>query len=113
MSEVEAMDRTAAIRDVLAERERQVAVYAFTAKHDDETYATNELARAAACYALGTDALATMEATDWHRTTRTEVWPWDNEWWKPKGTRRNLVKAAALIIAEIERLDRAASTTKE
>lgn len=102
-----------AIRDVLAEREQQVAVHAFTAMHDDQTYSTNELARAAACYAVGTDDLYQREGTDWHKTTEYEVWPWDAEWWKPKNTRHNLVKAAALIIAEIERLDRAASTTKE
>lgn len=31
------------------------------------------------------------------------------DWWKPKDRRRNLVKAGALIVAEIERLDRLAS----
>jgi hypothetical protein len=35
-------------------------------------------------------------------------WPWDLKWWKPTTPRRDLVKAAALIVAEIERLDRAA-----
>ncbi len=35
------------------------------------------------------------------------MWPWAEEWWKPINPRRNLVKAAALILAEIERLDRA------
>lgn len=42
--------------------------------------------------------------------------PWPDEWWKPAGPRRNLVKAGALILAEIERLDRAAlaaSTAKQ
>lgn len=33
-------------------------------------------------------------------------WPWSREWWKPKNPRRDLVKAGALIVAEIERLDR-------
>ena len=35
-------------------------------------------------------------------------WPhtWDASWWKPKDRRRDLVRAGALIIAEIERLDR-------
>lgn len=35
-------------------------------------------------------------------------WPWHRVWWKPSTRRRNLVKAGALILAEIERLDRAA-----
>ena len=34
-------------------------------------------------------------------------WPWEPRWWKPKNPRRDLVRAAALLIAEIERLDRA------
>jgi hypothetical protein len=40
-----------------------------------------------------------------------QIWPWDRKWWKPTDRRRDLVKAAALILAEIERLDRA--TIKE
>lgn len=32
--------------------------------------------------------------------------PWDEKWWKPKNPRRDLVKAGALILAEIERIDR-------
>jgi hypothetical protein len=35
-------------------------------------------------------------------------WPWDKEWWKPSDDpTRNLVKAGALIAAEIDRLQRA------
>ncbi|MEB3421767.1 hypothetical protein VK682_24660 [Salipiger manganoxidans] len=37
-----------------------------------------------------------------------QLWPWDRKWWKPTTPRRDLVKAGALIVAEIERLDRAA-----
>ena len=33
-------------------------------------------------------------------------WPWSLDWWKPKDPRRDLVRAGALIVAEIERLDR-------
>ncbi|NPW56957.1 hypothetical protein HPR97_34090, partial [Pseudomonas aeruginosa] len=36
-------------------------------------------------------------------------WPWDEEWWKPKSARENLVRAGALVLAEIERLDRSAT----
>ncbi|GAG33310.1 unnamed protein product, partial [marine sediment metagenome] len=35
-----------------------------------------------------------------------EIWPWDPSWWKPTDERRNLEKAGALIVAELERLDR-------
>ncbi|HHG5326055.1 TPA: hypothetical protein ACPWPG_001447 [Pseudomonas aeruginosa] len=36
------------------------------------------------------------------------AWPWDEQWWKPSTARRDMVKACALALAEIERLDRAA-----
>ena len=36
-----------------------------------------------------------------------DLWPWAASWWKPKNRRRDLVRAAALIVAEIERIDRA------
>ncbi|HEY1244085.1 MAG TPA: hypothetical protein VGF29_04560 [Hyphomicrobiaceae bacterium] len=32
-------------------------------------------------------------------------WPGDLAWWKPKDRRQGLIAAAALIVAEIERLD--------
>lgn len=52
-------------------------------------------AGAAACYAYASSGSAIIKG-----------WPWDERWWKPEGGRRDLVKAGALIIAEIERLDR-------
>jgi hypothetical protein len=88
---------TDAQRDVLAERQRQMAVEGWTPEHDDETYSTEELAFAAVCYATADEGDAPPA-----------VWPWPWAWWKPKDRRRNLVKAGALILAEIERLDRAA-----
>lgn len=39
-------------------------------------------------------------------------WPWEEEAWRPKNPRHDLVKAAALILAEIERLDRADNEVK-
>lgn len=36
-----------------------------------------------------------------------ELWPWSEESWNPASSpRRNLIKAAAYIVAEIERLER-------
>lgn len=98
---------TAAARDVLAERERQVSVEGWTPAHDDEND-DGQLASAAACYAFPTwqrrGALAISAGTD-----MPSAWPWAREWWKPSpdDRRRELVKAGALILAEIERLDRA------
>lgn len=87
-----------AARDVLSERERQKAVEGWTEAHDDQ-HGDGQMADAAACYALENG-----------RGFIESFWPWDWKWWKPKDPRRNLVRAGALIIAEIERIDRAALT---
>ena len=34
-------------------------------------------------------------------------WPWERDWWKPVDNRRDLVRAGALISAELDRMDRA------
>lgn len=91
---------TQAARDVLAERQRQIDVEGWTPEHDDTEHLPDELALAAASYVCADEGDAPPA-----------IWPWDWKWWKPKSRRRNLVKAAALILAEIERLDRAASRT--
>lgn len=89
----------AAARDVLAERQRQIGAEGWTPEHDD-AYADEQLARAAVCYALPQGNYEIPEPP--------EFWPWDAAWWKPGDRRRELIKAGALILAEIERLDRAA-----
>lgn len=90
-----------AARDVLAERKRQIEQEGWTPAHDDQ-YLGGELAGASACYCLGALEI------DWEAFEN--FWPWDGKWWKPVNKRRDLVKAAALILAEIERLDRAEVT---
>lgn len=87
---------TAAARDVLAERARQVSVEGWTPEHDDQ-YTKGELAQAASLYAV----------SDLKRGDPPLMWPWHANWWKPSTPRRNRVKATALMLAEIERLDRA------
>ena len=85
------------VNEIRTERYRQIGVEARTPAGDD-TYIENQIPRAAASYAL-TDILD----GGW---IRSNLWPWALEWWKPKDRRRDLVRAAALIVAEIERLDR-------
>ncbi len=91
---------TAAMSDVIAERARQISDEGWTPEHDDQ-HQSGQLSDAAACYALG--------ASHWPHEVFDLFWPWDREWWRPQDARRNLVKACALAIAEIERLDRAAT----
>jgi hypothetical protein len=114
---------TPAAQAVLAERRRQIDKEGWDAKHDDK-HADHSMAHAAACYAAH-DTMATRarqeqvdaairgECPIW-RDKRVRVpllWPssWHSEWWKPKDRRSDLVRAGALILAEIERLDRAVS----
>ncbi len=80
---------------VVAERERQVTAEGYTPEHDHDQ-PPGELAAAAMCYA---DAHATG-----FRSVRKvpSLWPFDAEWFKPKGLRSDLVRAAALLAAEVD-----------
>lgn len=103
-----------AARDVLAERRRQIEVEGWTAEHDDK-HAAGEMADAAACYAASeppykAPPLGSPRSRFEHSFTK--LWPWEMKWWKPGNPlkpadrRKRLVKAGALILAEIERFDR-------
>jgi hypothetical protein len=106
------------IDEIAAERLRQTEAEGWSAEHDDE-HNRGELAAAAGCYALvSTWDSGAMFATVSRQPTQhganfgwvsasTVFWPWAREWWKPTVPRRNLIKAAALLVAEIERIDRA------
>lgn len=93
--------QTSAARDVLDERQRQIIGEGFSTARDDG-YTNLELADAAAQYAL--------QAGGW---PSLNVWPWKPDTFKEGAPREMLVKAGALILAEIERLDRAASQQQE
>ena len=99
IAELEVLAFNPALLDVISERQRQRAVEGWTSEHDD-AYQNSELADAAACYAI--NAHNQGLSTPAH-------WPWAPDWWKQSGPRRDLVKAGALILAEIERIDRAAA----
>lgn len=100
---------TTALDEIAAERRRQVEVEGWTPEHDDK-HDSGELAKAAACYAYGDAELrhtSRVSGQPHPLTLVQRLWPWSKDWWKPTNRRRDLVKAAALIVAEIERLDRA------
>jgi Lar family restriction alleviation protein len=105
-AQVASLRGSQAVIDVLTERSRQVEAEGWTPEHDDK-HDTGEMAVAAACYALSSAGYA--KPAIW------EIWPkaWGVNWFKPKDRRRDLVKSVALGIAEIERLDRSALSTKE
>ncbi len=112
-------DTASVIDEIAAERERQKSVEDWTPEHDD-THKDGQMARAAACYSWA-GSLSDMTRKcmshgqyngSWSEAIiHRRLWPWDAQWWKPKDKRRDLIRAAALIVAEIERLDRMSRDT--
>ncbi len=93
-----------ALDDVAAERSRQVEAEGWTPEHDD-THDKGEMALAAHAYVGHAYGVARFD-----NCGLPETWPdWGLQSFKPKDARRDLVRAAALIVAEIERLDRVAN----
>lgn len=92
---------------IAAERRRQIEVEGWTAEHDDE-HDQCELSLAGAVYALSGSADSGLRNKDRMSAIR-ELWPFQSHWFKATGGREDLVKAGALIAAEIDRLDRASA----
>jgi hypothetical protein len=103
---------TEAATSVLAERQRQISVEGWTPEHDDE-HDGGELSAAASAHTLcAADQLHPFSQGDGdYVNVPPAVWPWAAEGWRPSSPRRMLVKAGALILAEIERIDRANGIT--
>lgn len=97
---MEAFDNGAdLIRD---ERLRQELEEAYTLEHDD-LHTESQLARAAVAYIRQAISPNNVRPDTW--------WPWSPDSWNPsEDPIRNLVKAGALIAAEIDRRQRAAVT---
>lgn len=107
-------DLSQAMADVIGERKRHFSGEGWTQSHDDNHSrgemcfaALNYTAAAALTIALGAKSYSPDTAPPLNRMGYGLEWPWARSWWKPGTIRRMLVKAASLIVAEIERLDRA------
>ncbi len=83
-----------AVFELANERRRQIQVKGHTPE-TDANYVSGELARAAAAYALGSPD-----------GRPPSVWPWGDSSWKSSNKMRNLIKAGALIMAEMCRIKR-------
>lgn len=92
-----------ALGDVAKERQRQIDAEGWSLEHDD-SHDAGQLAVAAGCYALA----SFLNSPSSLEQIFKRYWPWDRQWWKPESARHDLIRAGALIVAEIERLDRAA-----
>lgn len=87
---------------IAIERQRQVDSEGWTPEHDDE-HIHGELAAAAVSYIVISDPDGAGDTG-----FAEDVFPWERSWWKPSDDPiRNLVKAGALIAAEIDRRQRA------
>ena len=118
------MAKISGIRLITAERKRQIEKEGWSLKHDLEEHSEGDLALAAICYAT---PVRIFERLDYaHGVNFVDPWPFDGEWDKrfSYGERRSnpgnvppnpetytkeeridlLVKAGALIAAEIDRL---------
>ena len=94
------------------ERRRQIEVEGWTPKHDD-VHGAGELVMAAVCYAEQAVQRGWLAPDKYRKDSisRFSDWPWGKSWWKPKDPISDLAKAAALIAAEIDRLQRAKAST--
>ena len=90
------------------ERKRQSESQGYTAEHDDR-YTGAELSECAICYV---SAARKQIKYDPDYTGTGHIWPLDGDWWKPGTPIQNLVKAGALVAAEIDRQLRAMATVK-
>lgn len=96
---------------IAAERQRQISQEGWTPEHDDK-HDCNQMARAAEAYVYHYRSLGWMhepalgKESEYLAQSPPEMWPWDEKWWKPKDPLSDLVKAGALIAAEIDRLQR-------
>lgn len=101
---------------IAKERARQITDEGWSREHDEQ-YSNNELVYAAMSYLkpvkeyvkkslrFDTGDIADPSFSDFEIETEKD-WPFDPMWWKPSPDNRvkELVKAGALIAAEIDRL---------
>lgn len=94
---------------IAAERKRQVESECWTSEHDD-LHDKAEMAHAAESYLLAASYVQDLHVPSQMANLKSKpprFWPWDKLWWRPsEDPIRNLVKAGALIAAEIDRLQR-------
>lgn len=97
-----------AIKDVVSERNRQKNEEFYSDAQDD-SYVNNELTRASASYVnhvVGRSWIHLSKPSVYQSEIVPDLWPWSEQSWKPKSPRQDIVRATALLISEIERLDR-------
>ncbi len=112
-SPAQGIDLGAGVRAIADERRRQVEIERFSPATDAE-YSKGELAKAALAYVQ----LAAMDLAAGGRDhiatgSPPACWPWHRLWWKPRDARRDLVRAGALIAAQLDVIDTARDAAPE
>lgn len=89
---------------IAQERQRQIDQENWQAEHDD-SWVNGELALAAMVYCIPFEQRVIKNPL---KFDAPQGWPWAEQWYKPEPNDRirELVKAGALIAAEIDRLQR-------
>lgn len=82
--------------DVLAERNRQLTAEGYSEAHDDK-HISGQIAMGAAAY---------LAASTGHFAQANSMWPWEHRYFKSHGDERDLVKAGAMVLAELDRINR-------
>lgn len=101
-----------AIQDVINERKRQIGI-GYTLEHDDD-HDPGEISGAGAAYALHAACKLHPIGDSFDIVAVPPGWCWDENSFSPSSLpRTNLVMAAALLIAEIEKIDRAESKSAQ
>ncbi|WP_027705593.1 hypothetical protein [Zymobacter palmae] len=73
-----------------------------------DQYIDGSITHAAGAYlSAATTSFYPLELREILQRDAKELWPWNEDGWHPSTSpRRNLIRAAAYIVAEIERLER-------
>lgn len=103
-----------AIDLIQEECDRQVYEHNYTADHDDKLV-NGELALAAMCYLIPLDrdeiVFETMGDTQ-SVSIIDEFWPWSGDSFKYKDQKTNLIRAAAMLQKELDRIIRIENKTQ-
>lgn len=95
------------------ERLRQITEEKWDDDHDDQ-HGACQMSQAAAAYIGHVMGQVNGDCQAEDRPALPPEWPWEAKWWKPaQNPIRNLVKAGALIAAEIDRLQRDAENSRD
>lgn len=101
-----AIEPNPGVRMIAHERLRQQAELGYTAGSDD-SYVDGQLWKAAHAYLSTLAGYDVGESLGNIAKDPPDYWPWDEKHWKPQGPTQDLVRAGALIAAEISRRARA------